>query len=181
MSIIVFHGSTRKNSNTELLTYEAVPMNQGTHVYLRDYTIHPIIDQRHDINGFTPVNDHHTKLIDQLLEHDTVVFATPIYWYSMSVLMKLFIDRWSQILRDSDYPDFREKLSKKNVYVIIVGGDNPFIKGLPLIQQFQYICDFYKMHFAGYIIGKASKPGDILNDTRAFKAASTLIPFEDNK
>lgn len=113
MSIIVFHGSTRKNSNTELLTYEAVPKNQGTHVYLRDYTIHPIIDQRHDISGFTPVNDHHTKLIDQLLEHDTVVFATPIYWYSMSVLMKLFIDRWSQILRDSDYSDFKEKLSQK--------------------------------------------------------------------
>lgn len=175
MSIIVFHGSTRKNSNTEILTYQAVPKNQGTHVYLRDYTIHPIIDQRHDMDGFTPVDDHHTELIDQLLQHDTIVFATPIYWYSMSTLMKLFIDRWSQILRDPDYPEFRENLSKKTVYAIIVGGDNPFIKGLPLIQQFQYICDFYKMHFSGYIIGKASKPGDILNDSKALKAASALI------
>ncbi|WP_087973733.1 flavodoxin family protein [Oceanobacillus rekensis] len=175
MKIIVFHGSTRDNGNTELLTYQAVPKEKGTHIYLRDYNVLPIIDQRHDESGFDVVEDHHKDLINQMLSHDVIVFSTPIYWYSMSAPMKIFIDRWSQILRDPGYVHFREELSKKKAYLIAVGGDTPKIKGLPLVQQFNYICQFYKMTFADYVIGKASKPGEITKDTAALKAASTLI------
>ncbi|MBT2599549.1 flavodoxin family protein [Oceanobacillus sp. ISL-74] len=176
MSVIVFHGSTREHGNTELLTYRAVPKEVGTHIYLREYQIEPIVDQRHDEEGFDKIEDDHQLLIDQLLQHDTIVFATPIYWYSMSTPMKLFIDRWSQILRHPNYAHFREALSKKDVYAIIVGGDTPQIKGLPLVQQFQYICQFYQMNFKGYVIGKASKPGEITIDHQALQAASHLLP-----
>lgn len=175
MEIIVFHGSTRVHGNTEFLAYQAVPKEKGTHIYLRDYTVNSIIDQRHDAKGFDPNTDNHQWLIDQMLAHEIIVFATPIYWYSMSGPMKTFIDRWSQILRDPAYPHFREALSKKKVYLIAVGGDTPTIKGLPLVQQFNYICQFYKMSFEGYVIGKASKPGEILQDKPALKAASLLI------
>ena len=175
MKLAVIHGSTRKNGNTEYLTYKAVPMDKATHIHLRDYHIQPIIDERHDKNGFQDVHDDHGKLIDLMLEHDVLVFSTPIYWYSMSGAMKIFIDRWSQIMRDPNYAHFRVELGKKKAYLIAVGGDNPHVKGLPLIQQFQYICNFYKMSFEGYVIGKASKPGDIRNDVIALQTASTLI------
>jgi hypothetical protein len=33
------------------------------------------------------------------------------------------------------------------------------------------------MRFAGYVIGKASKPGEIKQDRKALKAASTLLEF----
>lgn len=176
MSIVVIHGSSRKNGNTQYLTYHAVPKEKGTHIYLQDHNIQPIIDERHATEGFHEVNDDHKDLIDQMLEHDIIVFATPIYWYAMSGPMKIFIDRWSQIMRDPDYTHFREEMKGKKVYVIAVGGDNPHIKGLPLMQQFQYICQFYGMTLEGYVIGKASKPGDIKNDKKALKAASTLLP-----
>jgi len=93
----------------------------------------------------------------------------------MSSPMKVFIDRWSQVLRDPNYPHFRDELQKKKVYLIAVGGDTPHVKGIPLVQQFNYICQFYNMSFEGYVIGKASKPGQIMNDERALKAASMLI------
>ncbi|WP_249869422.1 flavodoxin family protein [Oceanobacillus saliphilus] len=175
MKIIVFHGSTRVNGNTEYLTYQAVPKEKGTHIYLRDYNVRPIIDQRHDETGFAVIKDDLKGLIDQMLSHDVIVFSTPIYWYSMSGPMKIFIDRWSQILRDSSYTHFREELSKKKVYLVAVGGDTPTIKGLPLVQQFNYICQFYNMAFGGYVIGKASKPGEIMNDKAALKQAAMLI------
>ncbi|WP_067727990.1 flavodoxin family protein [Oceanobacillus damuensis] len=175
MKTIVFHGSTRVNGNTEYLTYHAVPKEKGTHIYLRDCNMIPIIDQRHDENGFDAVEDQHKDLIDQMLLHEAIVFSTPIYWYSMSGPMKTFIDRWSQILRDPSYKHFRGELSKKKVYLIAVGGDTPTIKGLPLVQQFNYICQFYNMSFEGYVIGKASKPGEIVKDKAALRAASTLI------
>ncbi|RKQ33455.1 flavodoxin family protein [Oceanobacillus halophilus] len=175
MKIAVIHGSTRKNGNTEYLTYHAVPKDRGTHIYLRDYNIQPIVDERHSETGFNEVHDDHKKLINKMLEHDTIVFSTPIYWYSMSGPMKTFIDRWSQILRDPDFPHFREELKKKKIFLIAVGGDTPQIKGLPLVEQFNYICKFYEMSFEGYVIGKASRPGQIINDHKALSAASMLI------
>lgn len=175
MTIAIIHGSSRENGNTEYLTYQAISKEKGTHIYLRDHSLHPIIDERHAVDGFQEVNDNHKKLIDQILTHDVIVFSTPIYWYSMSGPMKIFIDRSSQIMRDPDYTHFKEGMKGKKVYVIAVGGDQPRIKGLPLIQQFQYICQYYSMSFEGYVIGKASKPGDIKKDKKAIAAASILL------
>ncbi|WP_085993931.1 flavodoxin family protein [Oceanobacillus senegalensis] len=175
MKTVVIHGSTRENGNTEYLTYHAVPKEKGTHIYLREHFIQPIVDERHAEHGFEEVEDDHKKLINKMLEHDAIVFSTPIYWYSMSGPMKTFIDRWSQILRDPEFPHFREELKKKKVYLIAVGGDTPQVKGLPLVQQFNYICQFYGMTFEGYVIGKASRPGQMENDQKALRAASVLL------
>ncbi|MET3697825.1 multimeric flavodoxin WrbA [Bacillus oleivorans] len=174
MTIAVIYGGTRKNGNTELLTEEAIKGKPAERIHLTDYKIEPIVDQRHAESGFAEVNDDYNQIIDRILPHEILLFSTPIYWYSMSGTMKLFVDRWSQILRDPNYPDFREKMSSKKAYVIAVGGDLPYLKGLPLIQQFQYIFDFMGISFEGYIIGEGNRPGEILNDKAAFFKASEL-------
>ncbi|NWO13796.1 flavodoxin family protein [Virgibacillus sp.] len=175
MSIVVFHGSTRTNGNTEFLTHHAIPQDTATHIYLRDYNIEPIVDKRHATEGFPHIQDDHLFLIDQLLKHETVVFATPIYWYGMSGPLKTFIDRWSQVLRDPNYPHFRQTLKDKKVYLILVGGDQPHIKGLPLVQQFQYICQFFGMTLEDYVIGQSRKPGEMANNKQTLQAASQLF------
>jgi multimeric flavodoxin WrbA len=174
MSIAVIYGGTRPNGNTELLTEEAILGLKVEKVFLKDFTIQPIEDHRHSESGFKDVGDDYNSVIDLILPHDILIFATPIYWYSMSGTMKNFIDRWSQTLRDSNYPTFKTIMATKKAYVIAVGGDHPYVKGLPMIQQFQHIFDFMGTSFEGYIIGKGSKPGDIKTDTAAFSAASQL-------
>jgi hypothetical protein len=84
--------------------------------------------------------------------------------------MKNFVDRFSQSLRDETL-HFKESMSLKKAYVITVGGDNPRIKALPLIQQFQYIFDFLGTEFAGYFIGKANAPDEIQSDHRSLSEA----------
>lgn len=64
-------------------------------------------------------------------------------------------------------------VSKKS-FVVAVGGDNPHLKGLPMIQQFKYIFDFMGMDFGGYILGEGNKPEDVLQDKTALFAASQL-------
>jgi multimeric flavodoxin WrbA len=174
MSIAVIYGSTRKNGNTEELTEIAIQDLEVEKIYLRNYEIKPIHDQRHVDSGFSPVEDDYDYLIDRMMNHDTLIFATPIYWYSMSGLMKNFVDRWSQTMRDPKFPGFKEQLGTKKAYVIAVGGDNPRLKGLPLIQQFNYTFEFMGISFEGYVLGKASRPGDILNDQVAFAIATDL-------
>ena len=173
-TIAVIDGGTRPNGNTAILTDQVIEGLSVAKILLRDYTVFPIIDMRHDSGGFKKREDDYHTIIDQILPHKILIFSTPIYWYSMSGLMKNFVDRWSHSLRDSDYPDFKAQMAKKTVYVIAVGGDNPHVKGLPMIQQFQHIFDFMGIEFGGYIIGVGNKPKDILEDKKALFAAAQL-------
>jgi multimeric flavodoxin WrbA len=173
MKILVLQGSSRENGNTEQLTSLALEGIPHTTIRLREKRIEPILDQRHEPGGFTAIDDDYDAVIDEVLAHDIIVFATPIYWYGMSGYMKDFVDRWSQSLRDKRYA-FKEALGQKQAYVITTGGDEPTIKGLPLIQQFQYIFSFVGMPFAGYIIGEGNKPGEILQDEKAVADAKRL-------
>ncbi|GGH37525.1 flavodoxin family protein [Paenibacillus segetis] len=173
MSIAVLHGSTRDGGNTEGLAQLVLDGIPHTEIKLRDKKILPIHDQRHDEGGFDAVDDDYDEIIREVLKHDVLVFTSPVYWYGISGTLKNFIDRWSQSLRDSSY-DFKGTIAQKKAYVIVVGGDNPRIKALPLILQLKHTFDFVGLGFEGYIIGKASKPGDIVNDSRAAVEAAWL-------
>jgi multimeric flavodoxin WrbA len=173
MSILALYGSARRHGNTELLADRLVEGLDVEKIYLIEKTILPIDDRRHDPAGFSPVNDDYDSIVERVLAHDTLVFATPVYWYGMSGVMKNFIDRWSQSLRDPRY-NFREAMSKKSAYVVLVGGDEPRIKALPLVEQFRYIFDFMGIRFAGYVLGEGNKPGDIVSDVAAMHEASLI-------
>lgn len=174
MKVAVIYGGTRPNGNTEILTEQAIQGIDVKKIFLRDYNIESIEDLRHTDDGFHDINDDYNAIIDHILPYDVLIFATPIYWYSMSGTMKNFIDRWSQTMRDVKYPDFKTKMSSKKAYVIAVGGDDPTLKGLPLIQQFQHIFNFMGITFDGYILGNGNKPGEILQDKEALFAAEQL-------
>ncbi|WP_340673604.1 flavodoxin family protein [Brevibacillus agri] len=173
MNILVLHGSSRDGGNTEQLTNLALEGIEHTSIRLREKNILPIHDQRHAEGGFTTVADDYDEVTEAVLAHDFLIFATPIYWYGMSGHMKNYVDRWSQSLRDKRYA-FKESLGQKQAYVIATGGDQPRLKGLPLIQQFQYVFSFVEMPYAGYIIGEGNKPGDVLADARAVAEAQQL-------
>lgn len=176
MTILILQGSARERGNTEFLSNQIVKDLNHKQVKLRDYIVKPIIDQRHDEHGFQPVIDDYDDIITEVLSAEYLIFATPIYWYGMSGHMKNFIDRWSQSLRDPRF-NFKEEMSKKRAIVTLCGGDNPKIKGLPLIQQFQYICDFVSMPLDDYVIGQARKPGQIEQDYNALMKARQINEY----
>lgn len=184
MTIAVIHGGNRPNGNVEILTKLATEGLAVEEIYLKDYLIEPIIDKRHADEGFPEINDDYNSIIDRILPHDILIFSTPIYWYSMTGTMKNFIDRWSQTLKDPIYSDFKTLMASKKAYVIAVGGDDPYIKGLPMIQQFQHIFDFVGTTFEGYIIGSGNRPGEITEDLTALAAAEQLrkkLQSDDSK
>jgi multimeric flavodoxin WrbA len=172
-NMITIYGSSRENGNTEELAKVVLKDINTEEVYLRRHTINPITDMRHDELGFTNQQDDYYDIAKKMAAHDTILFVTPLYWYGMSGLMKNFMDRWSESLRDSTI-NFKEQMKNKRVYVIVVGGTGASIKALPLIMQFQYIVDFIGSSFSGYIIGEANAPGDITKDVKAQKQAIVL-------
>lgn len=172
MGIAVIYGSSRRNGNTEQLARRLTEGFDADHIVLADYRFEPIKDYRHGEKEPYPEDDYHS-VIERVLAQDVLVFATPIYWYGASGLTKTFIDRWSQSLRE-DKAGFLAKLSSKSAWVIGIGDDEPHLKGLPLIQQFQYIFEFTGTRFEGYILGRANRPGDILEDRAALAAVDQI-------
>ncbi len=55
--MFVIHGSSRQNGNTEALTHMMIEDIETEQIYLRDHTVYPITDQRHDAEGFQSAND----------------------------------------------------------------------------------------------------------------------------
>ncbi|MET3290275.1 flavodoxin family protein [Brevibacillus fluminis] len=171
--VLVLYGSSRENGNSEKLADRVVEGLGATKIYLREHAITPIHDKRHTEEGFQPVDDDYDSIVHQMLAHDVIIFATPVYWYGMSGIMKNFIDRWSQSLRDRSL-SFKEKMGHKTAYVVMTGYDQAKLKGLPLVQQFQHIFEFVTTTYGGYIIGEGNKPDDILVDESALFEADKL-------
>lgn len=169
--ITVLFGGSRPEGNTAQLTKSAVEGLDYKWIDLTDYQFNPVRDFRHDNRDITSYNDDYKQVIDQVLESDTVIFASPVYWYSVSASLKAFIDHWSETLIDDNYKDFKEKMAKKDFRLILVGGDCPKVKAKPGITQMKYTLDFIGAELNGYIIGTAERPGDISKDTFALERA----------
>lgn len=111
--ITVLFGGSRPEGNTAQLTKLAIEGLDYKWIDLTDYQFNPVRDFRHDNRDITSYNDDYKQVIDQVLESDTVIFASPVYWYSVSASLKAFIDHWSETLIDNNYKDFKEKWQRK--------------------------------------------------------------------
>ncbi|MCD2255395.1 flavodoxin family protein [Agrilactobacillus fermenti] len=172
MVILEINSSSRQDSNSKFMADRLLKGLPHDCIDLNQYQINPIIDQRHSGLAWQFTKDDYLAAFNKLLAADVLVFATPIYWYGPSGLLKNFIDRWSQSL--ATVPDLRQKIKNKIVYLLLVGGDNPHVKGLPTIQQFEYICQFWNWRFTDYVIGTANRPLDIAHDQLAINKLDFL-------
>ncbi|PYZ96735.1 NAD(P)H-dependent oxidoreductase [Alteribacter lacisalsi] len=171
--MLVLYGSSRADGNSEQLAEKLIGNHKAERMYMREKRMADIEDRRHVPAGFEKKDDDYYEVLDRLMAHDTVIFVTPLYWYGMSGVMKRFVDRWSETLRDRKVP-FRATMKEKTFYLVVTGGDNPKQKALPLVLQFQHICTFFGTEFGGYVIGEANEPGQIAGDREAMLLAEEM-------
>lgn len=93
MKKVIIVGSSRNDGNTLNLVNELVLKSGWDMVNLNDYDF-GYYDYEHKNR-----NDGYLELMKSLIEHyDTFIFATPVYWYAMSGIMKVFFDRMTDLL-----------------------------------------------------------------------------------
>jgi multimeric flavodoxin WrbA len=63
-------------------------------------------------------NDDFEPLMKRALSFDQLIFATPVYWYSVSPPMKVFLDRISDFLDLPDLLSDGRRLRGKQAYVV---------------------------------------------------------------
>lgn len=110
------------SSNSHGKTYEAVQLFQDKYCHcdfldLADYSF----------SDFDYKNKNHKDdflpLINKILNYELIILATPIYWYSMSSIMKRFVDRLTDLLHFDQQLLFLLKL--KQIAVITSYGTYP--------------------------------------------------------
>ncbi len=79
--------------------------------------------------------------------YDLIVFATPVYWYSMSGLMKNFFDRISDCLK-IEKPTGR-KLRGKSMALMICGSETAETPGFDI--PFKLSAEYLGMNYLGYV------------------------------
>lgn len=156
---IIILGSSRSDGNTQKL---AAALSNGSIpiVDLSQLNISPY-DYEHKNSG-----DDYFELMEKLRLYDPVILATPVYWYTMSAIMKIFIDRLSDLL--SIRKELGRALAGKHIFVLASYGTS-FPDGFeePFRQTFSYL----KMKYCGcfYHHAKHSIDGTVSSDLAKFR------------
>ncbi|WP_429971524.1 flavodoxin family protein [Fructilactobacillus sp. Tb1] len=169
--VILIESSSRNKSNSNYLANLVLKNIKHELINLNEIKIDKIRDHRFDGNWDDSKDDFY-KYIKKLEKSEYVIIASPVYWYSFSTNLKIFIDRWSESLKKDN--QFKNSMKDKKIILVLVGGDNPRIKALPIINQMQYICDFLNMNFFDYVIGFGNHFGDIKKDKEAIEKGNCI-------
>lgn len=93
MKKIVIVGSSRSQGNTMVVAQQIIQQTQWDLLNLNDYNF-SYYDYEHNNR-----EDDFLSLVKQIIEqYDTLIFATPVYWYAMSGIMKVFFDRLTDLI-----------------------------------------------------------------------------------
>lgn len=142
MKRIIIQGSSRSNGNTNKvvrllmkeLEFDLVDLSLKKIGYF-DYE-------------FKNQKDDFLSIIKKIAnEYEMIVFATPVYWYSMSGQMKTFFDRLSDCLRIEK--ETGRKLRGKNMAAISCGSDEIETEGF--FTPFRKSAEYLGMTFLGNV------------------------------
>jgi len=115
MSIAIILGSARDRGNTHLLADEVANDANATVFNLSDYQISAYdYEHKNRVDDFLP-------LMKEILRFDRIVLASPIYWYAPSSIMKVFLDRLSDLITIEK--DLGRTLREKTGAIISTGCD----------------------------------------------------------
>lgn len=93
MKKVIIVGSSRNDGDTANLTKQLIEKSNWDLLNLNDYEF-SYFDYKHENR-----NDDYLSLIKNIVEkYETLIFVTPVYWYSMSGIMKVFFDRFTDLL-----------------------------------------------------------------------------------
>ncbi|MFI5302753.1 MAG: flavodoxin family protein [Polyangiales bacterium] len=177
-SFLFVLSSTRSPSNSEQLARRAAehlpPNGEARFLRLSDHPLPPFVDTRHDV-GFGPLCHHAQRLADATLAATDLVIVAPVYWYSLPAAAKSYLDHWSHWMRVEPLA-FKATMRGRRLWSIVVDSSEPEDAGArPLIGCLELTAQYLDMTYAGTLLGHANRPGEIVNDAHAMKAAETFF------
>jgi len=82
-----------------------------------------------------------------LKSYDTIILATPVYWYSMSGTMKNYLDRYTDLLTIKK--DMGRQLAGKSLVAVSVSKNDDCPEEFPM--PFHRSADYLRMNWKGFV------------------------------
>ena len=175
--IVILVGSVRRNGNTELLAKAfadgAGKQHEVKVVSVTDYKVNPCkgCNCCYTSEGNQCVqNDDMTEIYNMLAQADTLVIASPVYFYGVSAQLKALIDRL--------HTPMRNHFNIKRLGLILVGAATIPDLFEPITMQYRMILRFFGLEDIGTVlVSGAKEKGDVLNGdgiTRAYEMGINL-------
>lgn len=168
--VLILNGSPRPGGNSSIL---AEQVRKGAEeagavaevIYLHGLDINPC-DACDSCQGVAEIDciveDDMQTLYPKVREADAIVYATPIYWFTVTAQTKIFIDRCYGMGTDVDGIEGHALAGKKIGVVLVYEGDDPFDSGaINAIRMFQDMFKYISAEIVGFVYGTALDPGEI--------------------
>ncbi len=188
--IIIVESSPRKNGNSTLLAREVASgaRSLGAEVdtiHLHSMKISPCIACdacQESLEKDCVIDDDMKANYPRLRAADVIVFATPIYWFTVSGQIKLFMDRCYALLylgaesgEEAVHTIVSDLGGKKFGVVLAYGDVDPFVSGaVNALRTFQDMAHFVGSEIAGHVYGSAAAPGDVAENKALLQQAYAL-------
>lgn len=131
---VIIQGSSRSNGDTNRIVNYIAKKNNFDRIDLYKKNI------GHYDYEYKNSKDDFIGLMTEILEkYDTIIFATPVYWYSMSGVLKVFFDRISDLLRI--HKDLGRKFRGKKMLMVSCSNSYNRIDGfsMPFHESANYL------------------------------------------
>jgi multimeric flavodoxin WrbA len=146
MKIAIILGTSRQDSNTRQFVNKLLMLSGATLFDLSNYDI-----SFYDYENKNR-NDDFLPLVQELMDFEHIVLASPIYWYCVSAQLKVFIDRLSDLLTIEK--DLGRQLKGKSSSLLSTGNDEkcPDCFITPIEQTLKYMhiefkgCDYVSIN-----------------------------------
>jgi multimeric flavodoxin WrbA len=146
---LVILGSARKQGDTTAFLNKVFAGINYKLIDLLDFHISTF-----NYSNNYPDTDDFLEIVDEFLKHNVIVFATPVYWYAMSGLMKTLFDRLTDLVTAKK--DLGKQLKGKSVLLIAVGADEKLPKGFEI--PFKLTSKYLNMIYQGCIYHSTTFP-----------------------
>ena len=142
-NIIALFSSSRRNGNTGQLM-DRVAGELG--IELIDLANYNFSDFDYDHKN---KDDDFYPLMCKVLEHDHIIFSSPVYWYAVTPSMKRFLDRISDFLTFPHLLNQGRQLRGKTGYVVCTS-ITEFVSD-SYLNAFKETFEYLGMNYGGHI------------------------------
>lgn len=181
--VIIVKGSPRENGNSAVLADQVAAGAKAAGAQVESFYLHGMSIQPCDACDFCQgaaeidcvIHDDMQILYPKVREADALVYASPIYWFTISAQMKLFMDRCYGFGGDTDEPEDHALAGKRIGVVLTYGGDDPYDSGaINAIRTFQDTFNYIPAEIVGIVYGYALDAGEIKRNEEVMQKAYEL-------
>jgi multimeric flavodoxin WrbA len=179
--VVIVKGSPRKNGNSAILADQVAAGAESAGAQVDVFYLHGMDLQPCDACESCRASSEDECIIDddmqaiypKLREADSLVIASPIYWFTVSAQTKIFLDR-CYALGGGDPSEYA--LKGKQIGILLAYGDtDPFTSGaINALRMVQDAYNYIGAEIVGMVYASAEAAGEIRNNEKVMVEAKEL-------